>query len=77
MMAGAKDTSVSLTISGFMMDGFLTNGVMAGVLMNGMMTGVRLDGTKVGNKCMTIPQAHFHMEVWILVPRVVLNGLNG
>ena len=28
--------------------------------MNGMMTGVLLDGTKVGNKRMTLPQAHFH-----------------
>ena len=27
--------------------------------MNGMMTRVLLDGTKVGNKRMTLPQAHF------------------
>ena len=39
------------------------------------MTGVLLDGTKVGNKRMTLPQAHFHLEVWILVPRVVRSGL--
>ena len=43
----------------------LTNETMAGVLMNGMMTGVLLDGTKVGNKRMTLLQAHFHLEVWI------------
>ena len=41
--------------------------VMTGV-QNGRMTGVLLDGTKVGIKRMTIPQAHFHLEVWILVP---------
>ena len=29
------------------------------VLMNGMMTGVSLDGTKVGNKRVTLRQAHF------------------
>ena len=29
--------------------------------MNGMMTGVLLDGTKVGNKRMTLPQAHFSL----------------
>ena len=68
---------VPLTIHGLMMDGVLTNGMMAGVWMNGMMTGVLLDGTKVGNKRTTILQAHFHLEVWILVPRVVRNGLNG
>ena len=55
-----QDTSVSLTILGFMMDGVVTNGLMAGVMMNGMMTGVRLDGAKVGNKRMTILQTHFH-----------------
>ena len=38
--------------------------------MNGMMTGVLLDGTKAGNKRMTLPQAHFHLEVWMSVPRV-------
>ena len=64
---------VPLTIHGCMMDGVLTSGMMAGVLMNGTMTGVLLDG----NKRMTILQAHFHLEVWILVPRVVRNGLNG
>ena len=47
-----------------------------GVLMNRMMTGVRLDGTKVGKRT-TILKAPFHLEVWILVPRVVRNGLNG
>ena len=36
---------------------------MAGIVMNGMMTGVLLDGTNVGNKRITIPQAHFHKEV--------------
>ena len=53
------------------MVGIVTIGTIAGVLMNGMMTGVLLDGTKVGNKRMTLPQAHFHLEVWILVPRAV------
>ena len=42
------------------MVGIVKNGTMAGVLMNGMMTGVLLDGTKVGNRRMTLPQAHFH-----------------
>ena len=46
-------------------------------LMNGMKTGVLLDGTKVGNKRMTLLQAHFHSEVWISVPRVVRSDLNG
>ena len=45
--------------------------------MNGMRTGVLLDGTKVGNKRMTLLQAHFHLEVWISVPQVVRSGLNG
>ena len=45
--------------------------------MNGMMTGVRLDGTKVVNKRMTAPQAHFHLEVWMSVPRVVRSVLDG
>ena len=58
------------------MDGVLTNGTMAGVLMNGMMTGVLLDGTKIGNKRMTLLQAHYHLEVLIWVPRVVRSGLN-
>ena len=44
------------------------NGMVAGVMMHGMMIGVRLDGTKVANKRMTIPQAHFHLEVLISVP---------
>ena len=38
------------------------NGMMAGVMM---LTGVRLDGTKVVNKRVTLPKAHFHVEVWI------------
>ena len=50
---------------------------LAGVLMNGMMTGVLLDGTKVGNKRMTLPQAHFHLEVWMSVPPFVRSDLNG
>ena len=28
------------------------------------MTGVLLECTKVGNNRMTLPQAHFHAEVW-------------
>ena len=44
--------------------------------MNGMVTGVLLHGTKVGNKRMTLLQAHFHLEVWISVPRVVRSGSN-
>ena len=58
---------VPLTLPGTMV-GTVTNGTMAGVLMNGLMTGVRLDGTKVVNKRMTLPQAHFHLEVLISVP---------
>ena len=53
------------------------NGMVAGVTMNEMMTGVLLDGTKVGNKPMTLPQTHFHLEVWMSVPPVVRSGLNG
>ena len=52
------------------MVGVSMNGMMAVVLMNEMMTGVLLDGTKVGNKRMTLPQAHLHLEVWMLVPPV-------
>ena len=59
------------------MFGIVTNGTVAGVLMNGMMTGVLLDGTKVGNERMTLPQAHFHLEVWILVSPVVRSSLKG
>ena len=55
----------------------MTNGMMSGTLMNGMMTGVLLDGTKVGNKRTTLPQAHFHLEVWMPVPPVVRGSLNG
>ena len=50
---------------------------MAGVLMNLMMNGVLVDGTKVGNKRLTLPQAHFHLEVWMSMPRVVRSGVNG
>ena len=67
---------VPLTFPGTMV-GMVTNGTMAGVLMNGMMTGFLLDGTKVGNKRMTLPHAHFHLEVWMLVPPVVRSGSNG
>ena len=62
------DRRVPLTLLGTMV-GIVTNGTMAGVLMKGVMTGVLLDGTKVGNKCMTLPQAHFHLKV--------RSGLNG
>ena len=41
--------------------------MMADAAMNGMMTGVRLGGMKVGNKRMTLPLAHVHLEVLILV----------
>ena len=64
------------TLPGTMV-GMVTNGTMAGVSMNGMMTGVLLDGTKVGNKRMTLLQAHFHLVVWMSVPPVVRSGLNG
>ena len=67
---------VPLTLHGTMV-GVVTNGTMAGVLMDGMTTGVLLDSTKVGNKRMTLLQTHFHLEVWILVPRQVRSGLNG
>ena len=67
---------VPLTLPGTRV-GMVTNGTMAGVLMNGMMTGVRLDGTRVVNKRMTAPQAHFHLEVWMSVPPVVRSVLNG
>ena len=60
---------VPLTLPGTMV-GMVTNGTMAGVLMNGMMTGVLLDGTKVQNKRMTLPQAHFHLEAWMSVPPI-------
>ena len=45
--------------------------------MIGMMNGVLLDDTKVGNKRTTLPQAHFHLEVWMSVPPVDRSGLNG
>ena len=44
--------------------------------MNGTMAGVLMNGTMAGNKRMTLPQAHFHLEVWILVPPVVPSGLS-
>ena len=44
--------------------------------MSGMRTGVLLDGVKIANKRMTLPQAHFRMEVWMSVPPVVRSGLN-
>ena len=59
------------------MVGMVTNGTMAGVSMNGLMTGVLLDGTKVWNKRMTLPQAHFHLEVWMSVPPTVRSVTNG
>ena len=59
------------------MSGVLTNGTTAGVWMSGMMSGVLLDGMKVGNKRMTLPQAHFHLEVWMSVPPAVRSGLDG
>ena len=71
-----RDMLIPLTLPG-MMVGMVTNGTMDGVLMNGMMTGVLLDGTKVGNKRMTLPQAHFQLEVWMSVPPAVRSGLNG
>ena len=45
--------------------------------MNEMMIGVLLDGTKVGNKRMTLPQAPFHLDVWMSMPLLVRSGLNG
>ena len=57
--------------------GPVTNGTMAGVSMSGMMTGVLLDGTKFWNKRMTLPQAHYRLEVWVSVPPVVRSGLSG
>ena len=48
-----------------------------GFMMNGMIAEVLLDGMKVGNKRTTHLQAHFHLEVWISVPRVVLKDLKG
>ena len=44
---------------------------------DGMMTGVLFEGTKVGNKHMTLPQAHFRLEVWMSVPPAARGGLNG
>ena len=63
-----------MTLPGTMV-GMVAKGTMAGVLMGGMMIGVLLDGTKVGNKRMTLPQAHFHWDVWM--SPVVRSGLNG
>ena len=42
-------------------DGWNLDESIVGVLINGMMTGFLLDGTKVGNKRMTLLQAHFHL----------------
>ena len=67
--------NLPLTLSG-MKIGMVTNGTMAGVSMNGMMTGVLLDGTKVRNKRMTLPQAHFRLEVWMSVLPAVRSVLN-
>ena len=53
------------------MVGSVTKGTMVGVSMSGMTTGVQLVGTKVGKKRMTLPQAHFRLEVWMSVPPVV------
>ena len=64
------------TLPGTMV-GMVTNGTMVGVLMSGTMTGVLLDVTKVGNKRMTLPQAHFRSEVWMSVPPVVRRGSSG
>ena len=66
---------VPLTLPATMF-GIVMNGTMAGVFMNRTMAGVLLDGTMAGNKRMTLPQAHFHLEVWILVPPVVPSGLS-
>ena len=38
---------------------------------------LELDGTKVGNKRMTFPQAHFRSEVWMSVPPIVRRGSSG
>ena len=62
------------TLPGTMV-GSVTNATMAGVSMSGMTTGVLLDGNKVGNRRMTLPQAHFRLEVWIPGPPAVRNGL--
>ena len=35
--------------------------------MSGIMTGALFAGMKVGNRPMTVPQAHFLWEVWISV----------
>ena len=71
------DMFVPLTRHGFSMNGVLTNGATAGVRRSGMTTGVLLDGMRVENKRMTHLQAHFHLEVWISVPRVVRRDLKG
>ena len=56
------------------MVGTVTTRTVVRVLMSGMMTRVQLDGTKVGNKRMIPPQAHFHLEFRILVPPFVRSG---
>ena len=52
-------------------------GLMVGIVTNGMMARVLMNGTKVGNNRMTLPQAHFRLEVWMSVPPVVRSGLKG
>ena len=52
-------------------------GTTVGMVTNGTMTGVLMSGTKVWNKRMTLPQAHFRLEVWMPAPPVVRNCLNG
>ena len=59
------------------MVGLVTNGTMAEVSMGGMMVEVLVDGTKVGNKRMTLPQAHVHLELWMSVRPVVRSVSNG
>ena len=71
------DKHVPLTRHGFMMNGVVTNGTIAGVRRNGLTIGVLFDGMKVGNKRTTHLQAHFHLEAWISVPRVVQRDLKG
>ena len=71
-----RDMSAPFTLPGTII-GMVTKGTMAGVSMNGMMTGVPLSGTKVGINRMTLPQAHFRLEVWMSVPPAVRSGLNG
>ena len=66
----SRRRQLGLTLPGAMV-GMVTKETMAGVLMNGMMTGGLLDGMKAENKLVTIPQAHFRLEVLILVRAAV------